>query len=76
MEVAVTDMAVHEGPRLGIHAADCLSNLHIELTNAADRHRHVELVRHAGGIHRLGVTLTKLPEPMSTRLVRSHHRVA
>ena len=58
MQVPVPDMAIDEDPRAGIRAPYGLTDDDIELADAADRHRHVELVRHACGIDRLGVAFS------------------
>ena len=73
MKISVAHVPVDERARVWVGTADGLPYLHVEFANAADRNRDVQLVRHARGVHRLGVALAQLPEPMSRPFVVGDH---
>ena len=64
VQVAVGDVAVDDRSSRRIDRANRLRGPFHQLGIARQRHRDVELVRHPLGIHRLGMALTQLPEPM------------
>jgi hypothetical protein len=61
VQVAVADMPIGDRPGIWLHGGHDGGRALHELRVATDRHRHVQLVGHALGVHRLGVALAQLP---------------
>ena len=57
VQVPIAHVPVDEGSCVGVRAVDGVPHCEVEFANATDRDGHVELVRHAGGVHGLGVAL-------------------